>query len=455
VTHSDNSLPVIDGAGLTESSTDSIDSTDSLDEIDEIDGIAVDTVVDSADPDFQHPAAETFDDMGLSPVMLRDIEALGFEKPMPIQQQAIPIALTGRDLVGCAQTGTGKSAAFMIPMIEAIRGHKPRLLKTRTGPACPRAMILGPTRELIQQLASQLDQLTTSTPMSHVVLVGGKRMYDQLQRLNKGVTWLLATPGRLIDHIERGTITLRALEYIVLDEADRMFDMGFAPQIRRVMRAAPVAGERQTMMFSATMPRELTKLAEEHLLDPVRVEVAPPNVTAEGVRHDVKILTRGSKMDFLLQLLDEHHDGGGGRVLIFTRRKMDADSVASVLRTHNVDCLRMHADRSQEQRERALSQFRAGSTEILVATDLASRGIDVENIVRVINYDFPQTVDDYIHRAGRTARAGAKGRATSVVEPQDLPLLREIEKKLGSQLPRHGSEDTGAPAPRPPRRGRR
>ena len=392
--------------------------------------------------DVELKTIETFDEMGLTRTMMRDIEDLGFKKPMPIQSQAIPIAMDGYDIVGCAQTGTGKSAAFLIPIIEGIRRRKPlRVKRGKNEPSCPRAMILGPTRELVQQLENQVIGLSRSARVSCTVLVGGKRMGDQYQQLERGVTIVLATPGRLLDHLQRGTIILDALEWIVLDEADRMFDMGFAPQIRRVLSRAPRVGDRQTMLFSATMPRDLTALAEEHTMDPVRIEITPPNMTAEGVHHDVKLLSNGTKMDFLVRLLDNHMADGGGRVLIFTRRKMDADHVANTLRGRGVDCLRMHADRTQEQRERALQKFREGKVDVLVATDLASRGIDVENIVRVVNYDFPQTVDDYIHRAGRTARAGTKGRATSIVEPQDLPLLREIEKRLGEPLPRHGSED--------------
>ncbi|MGE0430788.1 MAG: DEAD/DEAH box helicase [Planctomycetota bacterium] len=412
-----------------------------------------DTGADSADDgssvDARSPSADgprevvtTFEQMGLSRTMLKDIATLGFKAPMPIQCEAIPIAMDGHDIVGCAQTGTGKSAAFLIPIIEGIRKRRPLKVKTsKSEPCCPRAMILGPTRELVQQLENQVEALTRSAPVSCAVIVGGKKMGDQYKKLERGVTIVLATPGRLLDHLQRGTLTLSALEWIVLDEADRMFDMGFAPQIRRVLARAPRVGERQTMMFSATMPRELTALAEEHLEKPVRIEITPPNMTAEGVHHDVKLLSNGTKLDFLIRLLDQHFADGGGRVLIFTRRKMDADNVANSLRNRGVECLRMHADRTQEQREGALQRFREGKCEVLVATDLASRGIDVENIVRVINYDFPQNVDDYIHRAGRTARAGTKGRATSIVEPQDLPLLREIEKRLGEPLPRHGSED--------------
>lgn len=393
------------------------------------------------------PAAGTFAEMGLSTMMHAHLDALNFSAPMPIQSHAIPIAMKGFDIIGCAQTGTGKSAAFFIPIIERIKHTPPPRVKQDHGPAVPRVLVLAPTRELAMQLEDHLEKLTRRWPVSSVVLVGGKRYREQLVALRRGVTVVIATPGRLLDHMDSNRLTLLGVEILVLDEADRMFDMGFAPQIRRILQRAPARDHRQTMLFSATMPRELTRLAEEHLLDPIRIEVSPPNTTAANVRHDVKIMGGGSKINFLLDLLDDHIRDGGGRVIIFTRRKVDADRLSSQLTKNSIDCVTMHADRTQIQREKALERFRDGKVEVLVATDLASRGLDVENIVRVINFDFPQTVDDYIHRVGRTARAGAKGHATSIVEPGDLPLMLEVEAALHQKLPRFGAMPDMSVAP--------
>ncbi len=399
-----------------------------------------------------------FNRMPVGDKVLDAIQEMGFTVPTPVQAYAIPIAVRGHDLVACARTGTGKTAAYLMPILDWLYQMPPVREHTQGEPAIPRALVLAPTRELAQQIQVHLDALTAKDPLPTAVLVGGKLMRAQIQALRDGATIVIATPGRLLDHLERGNVRLSEIEMIVLDEADRMFDMGFAPQIRRLMQQSPNRNRRQTLMFSATMPRELTQLANEQLLEPARVEVDPPNVAAEGLHHDVLLLPMGDKTGTVVELLREHVEQGGGKVLIFTRTKIGCDQVADMLEKQGFDVARMHSDRSQEQREKALDRFRDDKVQMLVATDVASRGIDVQDIERVINYDFPQNVDDYIHRVGRTARAGAKGRATSVIGAEDLPLMLEVERALGYPLPRLGEEAGGgerrsAAAAKRPRRG--
>jgi ATP-dependent RNA helicase RhlE len=405
------------------------------------------------DADRLHPLA-SFDDLDVGEELFDDIDELGFVQPTPIQMCAIPYAMAGHDMIGCAQTGTGKTAAFLIPIIELMQRRPAVGKRRRVGPAEPRALILAPTRELAQQIDEHLIALTESAPVPIAVLVGGRGMPEQVAALHRGAQVIVATPGRLLDHVARGTLTLRHIEFLVLDEADRMFDMGFAPQVRAIMEHAPRPGKRLTMMFSATMPRALTALANTQLVDPVRIEVSRPTDTADNLSHDVLLVPQGDKVGALLGLIDDHLESTGGRMLIFTRRKVGADHLAIQLRNRGVECATMHADRTQEQRERALRRFKEGKVQILVATDIAARGLDVERIERVINFDFPQTVDDYVHRAGRTARAGRGGRATSLVEAADLPLMRQTEELLGARLPRVNQEGVEVRAGEPTARRR-
>jgi ATP-dependent RNA helicase RhlE len=355
------------------------------------------------------------------------LEAAGYQTPTPIQAQTIAAALAGRDVIGTAQTGTGKTAAFIIPTVERLRaGARP-----------DSALILAPTRELAEQTHQWALRLGGDLPAA--VVVGGVAYGPQLQALRRQPGIIVATPGRLVDHLERGTLSLKGVRILVLDEADRMLDMGFKPQLDRIMRALPpLPTPRQTLLFSATLPPDLGALARMHLRNPVRVDVGrlalPPQQTAQDV-----YLVEGTQKTPLLLSLAGHHPG---TMLVFARTKHRTDRLARTLRSAGHAVQRLHADRSQSQRREALDGFRGGRYRILVATDIAARGIDVADIQRVINYDLPHTVEDYVHRIGRTARAGAPGHATSFAAPEDRAQLHAIERHLGRPLPRQPHETT-------------
>jgi len=365
-------------------------------------------------------ATSTFMTLGVSETLLRDLTKAGFLNPTSIQEQAIPHALQGRDVLGCAQTGTGKTGAFVVPMIERLAaGPKGK----------PRALVLVPTRELAIQVQGVIDQLGRSSRIYATTLVGGADMQAQVRGLRQNPDILVATPGRLLDHMWNGTVTLLPMQMLVLDEADRMLDMGFAPQINQILEAMP--DERQTLLFSATMPADLNQLARASVKNPVHVMVARPATTASGVTQAVHHTTHDSKVNLLVSLLGQDKNS----VLVFTRTKHRADKLGRVLGTGGHKVAVIHGNRSLSQRRAALEGFKRGTFRILVATDIAARGIDVANIGHVVNFDLPNCPEDYVHRIGRTARMHATGKATSFVTAEDHETLRAIEKLLGKSVP--------------------
>lgn len=372
-----------------------------------------------------------FNDLKLPPALNQALRAMDFETPTPIQTQAIPLALGRKDLIGCAQTGTGKTAAFCIPT----------LVHLLNAPESD-ALILAPTRELAQQTESVWKALTRFTPeIRCALLVGGASMQAQNRALARRPRLVVATPGRLIDHLERRTVSLARTRILILDEADRMLDMGFAPQLARIMRFVPQ--ERQTLLFSATWNPTVDALSKKYLRQPARVSAEGASKAAPTVQQSLVSTTVRNKNDALLDELNQRQ----GSVLVFTRTKSRTDRVARYLASYGHDVNRLHGGRSQGQRNRALAEFRAGQVRILVATDIAARGIDVAKIAHVINYDLPQVPADYIHRIGRTGRAGAEGKAVSLVTPEDMPQWREITHLLrrgGSVAPKNSIGPTSA-----------
>jgi ATP-dependent RNA helicase RhlE len=375
----------------------------------------------------------SFHALGLSEALLQDLADAGFASPTPIQERAIPPALAGRDVIGCAQTGTGKTAAFLIPIIE-------RLALLPKGQ--PQALILAPTRELALQTLTTIEKLGRSRRISATVIVGGADMQAQVRGLRQRPDIVVATPGRLLDHMWNGTIALSSMKMLVLDEADRMLDMGFAPQINQILDALPE--QRQTLLFSATLPADLARLVQASVNNPVRVLVAPSATTAEGVTQAVHHISHADKPDLLLSLLGADQ----ATALIFTRTKHRADRLGRMLGHAGHRVAVLHGDRSLSQRRAALEGFRRGTFRVLVATDIAARGIDVANIGHVINFDLPNCPEDYVHRIGRTARMKTTGRATSFVTGEDQHQLRDIERLLGHAVPL--APGSGGPLPRIP-----
>ncbi|MGH7730553.1 MAG: DEAD/DEAH box helicase [Candidatus Eiseniibacteriota bacterium] len=362
-----------------------------------------------------------FSSLGLPEPITRGVRAAGYSSPTPIQAQAIPLILPGHDLVAAAQTGSGKTAAFLLPILaRLIHGH-----------SALRALILVPTRELAAQVEENAQQYSRYAGVRVGSVYGGVPIGPQERMLrHEGVDLLVATPGRLLDLHGRHSVSLEEIEVLVLDEADRMVDMGFAPDLKRILRLLPV--ERQTLMFSATMPPELNQVAKEALHDPQRIDLAPPSRPAEAIEQAFYPVPRHLKVDLLHELLDHSDDR---TALVFTRTKHGADRLYRQLkaRGHRVGVI--HGDRSQGQRERALSDFKRGRVEVLVATDIASRGIDVDDITHVINYDVPRAPEDYIHRIGRTGRMNASGDAITLVSPEEDKDARTIERFLGRRIP--------------------
>ncbi len=364
----------------------------------------------------------TFADLGLSDRMLASLEAAGYKRPTPIQAQAVPLALKGRDLMGLAQTGTGKTAAFTIPIIERLMD----------GPRRTRALILTPTRELCQQVEEAIEKYGRGTGLDVVSVYGGVGYDTQVKALREGVAVIVATPGRLIDHLEKQNVVFDDIEVLVLDEADRMLDMGFAPQINKIVAA--IHPYRQTLLFSATMPPEVEALARKYLRKPVVVQVGRRSAAATTVRHYVYPVPKPKKTALLEHLLGEMAEEDS--ILVFTRTKHGADKVVRHLvdKGYNADAL--HADKSQPQREQALAKFRDGSVKILVATDIAQRGLDVSGISHVINYDVPQQAEDYVHRIGRTGRAAKEGDAFTFMCADEIGMVRTVERVIGQEIPR-------------------
>lgn len=382
-----------------------------------------------------HPetTTPTFHDFGLKRSILHDLAAMGYRTPTPVQARCIPPALEGRDVIGLAQTGTGKTAAFGLPIIQRV-AHEMEM----------RALVLAPTRELAQQITGALRDLGRTSGLRIAIVVGGIPIKEDYKALRAWPNVLVATPGRLLDHIHSRTVSLSDIQMIAVDEADRMYDMGFMPQIEGIMEVLPPA--RQTLMFTATMPAQVERLVRRHMRDPVRIQVgltAPPK-RAEQRLHFVQ---EPEKMRLLLDLLGE----SDGRVLVFVRTKRKVDRIArEVARRHRV--ARIHGDREQKEREAAMHGFRSGACRILIATDIAARGIDVADIEHVINFDFPRCPEDYVHRIGRTARIGAAGLATSFVTHMDRQCLAQVERLISTRLPmsHYGAprSDAGGMAPR-------
>jgi ATP-dependent RNA helicase RhlE len=368
-----------------------------------------------------------FDELTLAPELLRAVKELGFEEPTPIQTMAIPEALAGKDVLGRAQTGTGKTAAFMLPTLHRLKDGEGL-----------RALALCPTRELAIQVAEATTEYAKHLDLWVGILYGGTSVQADIRGLRAGYDVLVATPGRLIDHLERGNVDLSELEVLILDEADRMLDMGFRPQINQILRHCPK--QRQTLFFSATLPNEVKSLAYDSLRDPVTVEAAPQATTAEGVEQFVYPVDGRRKTELLLKLLERP---GLDSVLVFTRTKFGADKVIGQLQRAGISAAVMHGDRAMKDRVKALDAFREGTVRVLVATDVAQRGLDVEGISHVINYDVPQDADSYVHRVGRTARAGQTGEAITFMSPGEIGELRSIEMYMGRQLPKIELEGFG------------
>ncbi|HJP59150.1 MAG TPA: DEAD/DEAH box helicase [Gemmatimonadaceae bacterium] len=372
----------------------------------------------------------SFEDLKLVPQLLDAVRDAGYTHPTPIQQQAIPLALAGRDLIGLAQTGTGKTAGFTLPIVHNLLTAP--LSADGDGPQHRvRVLVLTPTRELSAQVEASFRKYAKYTDLRIVPIFGGVGLEPQSRALRKGVDVIVATPGRLLDHIERGNVTFDALEVLVLDEADRMLDMGFAPQINRVVDEIP--RYRQTLLFSATMPPEVEALARKYLRKPVVVQVGRRSEAASTVTHAVYPVPRERKSLLLVELLRKPEMDS---VLIFTRTKHGADRVVRHLEDENITATAMHADKSQGERTRALEDFKAGKIRVLVATDIAQRGLDVSGISHVINFDVPQQPEDYVHRIGRTGRAAATGDAFTFMSPDEISMVRAIERTIGQQIPR-------------------
>ncbi len=366
---------------------------------------------------------KTFAELGLSQRLLAAVEASGYTTPTPIQADGIPVALTGRDILGIAQTGTGKTAAFTIPMIS-------RLETGRARARMPRSLILAPTRELAAQVAQSFEKYGINHKLNVALLIGGVSMDDQVKKLDRGVDVLIATPGRLLDHFSRGRVMLMGVEILVIDEADRMLDMGFIPDIEKICRLLPP--RRQTLFFSATMPPEITRLADQFLKDPVRIEVAKPATTAKTITQRFRFCSNGedwAKRDELRKLI--RGEENFKNAIIFCNRKRDVAILLKSLTKHGFNAGALHGDMDQKSRMETLDRFRSGEIKILAASDVAARGLDIPDVSHVFNFDLPWQSDDYVHRIGRTGRAGKLGTAYSLVAPDDLRLLADIGKITG------------------------
>ena len=364
-----------------------------------------------------------FDSLALDIRLQRGIADLGWSETRPVQSGVIPLALAGQDVIACAETGTGKTAAFLVPILERFLREGP----TRT--AATRALILAPTRELAVQIEDQVQGLTYHTTVSSVAVFGGVPMTQQEQALRANVDIVVATPGRLMDHMRHGTVGFGALEVLVLDEADRMLDMGFWPDVQRIFTALPA--ERQTLLFSATMPAEVLKLTREFLRHPKYIQVGRRGGPAQTITHAVQTVASAEKAQWLARWLREE---ATGPVLVFCRTKVGADRLASKLSGMGIRTAALHADRTQQQRMAAVEGFRTGTYPVLVATDVAARGLDIDGIAHVVNFEVPDTPEAYVHRVGRTGRAESTGSALTLAAPEELRALRALEKAVGVQL---------------------
>jgi superfamily II DNA/RNA helicase len=366
----------------------------------------------------------TFTDLGLSPEVLRAVGDVGYIEPTPIQAQAIPYVLMGRDVLGCAQTGTGKTASFTLPMIDILASGRARA-------RMPRSLILEPTRELASQVAENFELYGKYNKLSMVLLIGGESFTDQLKKLDRGVDVLIATPGRLLDLFERGKILLSDVKTLVIDEADRMLDMGFIPDVERIVGMLPKI--RQTLFFSATMPPEIRRLADAFLMNPKEVTVSPPASPAALVVQAMAVVDQQDKRETLRHLLRTENVRNA---VIFCNRKRDVDILHRSLTKHGFSAFPLHGDLPQSTRTETLDKFRAGDIPILVASDVAARGLDIEGLSHVFNFDVPIHAEDYIHRIGRTGRAGREGHAFTIASQGDGRFVEAIEKMLGKVIPR-------------------
>jgi ATP-dependent RNA helicase RhlE len=379
----------------------------------------------------------TFRDLGIAEALLRALHAESYLTPTPIQTQAIPVLLTGKDILGIAQTGTGKTAAFLLPILQ-------KLAETRgaAAPRSTRALVLAPTRELAAQIGERARAYGHHLGLRHAVVFGGVGIRPQMAALQRGVDLLIATPGRLLDLINQGQLRLDRVTHLVLDEADRMLDMGFIRDVRKIVAMMPK--ERQSLLFSATMPGEIARLAAELLRSPVRIEVSPVTRTADRIEQQVYMVNAPSKRGFLTRLLA---DPAMARVIVFTRTKHGANRVAEHLEKAGIIAEAIHGNKSQGARQRALELFRTGEARVLVATDIAARGIDITDISHVVNFDIPNEPESYVHRIGRTARAGAAGIAISLCDGSERAYLRDIERLTQQKIPVVGGvqQDNDAP----------
>jgi ATP-dependent RNA helicase RhlE len=363
-----------------------------------------------------------FSQLGLEDAQVRSCESLGYTEPTPIQLQAIPVVLSGKDLIGCAETGTGKTAAFLLPIIQKI-SEKPR--------RGVRVLVLAPTRELAMQIHKNYGEFNRVKGNRATLVIGGANMRTQIADLRRGAAVVIATPGRLLDLAERGAVSLSTVEFLVLDEADRMLDMGFLPAIRRILSMVPE--KRQTLLFSATMSADIEKLARSTMRQPALIEISARGKAASMVEQIAYPVAAESKTALLLDLLERERFE---RVLVFTRTRRGAERLSHILSARDHSVNRIHSDRTQPQREAALRGFRDGQTRVLVATDIAARGLDVDAVSHVINYDVPSAPEDYVHRIGRTGRAGNAGRAITIVTPVDESSMRGIERLIGQAVKR-------------------
>ncbi|XP_052157958.1 DEAD-box ATP-dependent RNA helicase 52A isoform X1 [Oryza glaberrima] len=386
------------------------------------------------------PPADGFEAAGLVEAVLRNVARCGYESPTPVQRYSMPIALAGRDLMACAQTGSGKTAAFCLPVVSGLVaaggsgiGHRERSSFNRAA-AKPRALVLAPTRELAAQINEEAKKFSFQTGLRVVVAYGGTPMYNQLRDLERGADILVATPGRLVDMVERSKVSLEAIKYLVMDEADRMLDMGFEPQIRKIVERMnmPRKSVRQTMLFSATFPPEIQRLASDFLSNYIFITVGRVGSSTDLIMQKVELLSDGEKRGYLLDLLQRQSVGVANSklqqplTLVFVETKREADSLRYWLYSKGFPATAIHGDRTQQERESALRSFKTGLTPIMVATDVASRGLDVPNVAHVINYDLPKSVEDYVHRIGRTGRAGKAGSATAFFTESDHSLAKGL-----------------------------
>ena len=384
-----------------------------------------------------HANLDHFSDLGLAPALVQAVEAEGYKSPTPIQQQAIPPILEGMDLLGCAQTGTGKTAAFALPILQ-------RLSSNAKSPRMIRSLILAPTRELAIQINDSFKVYGKFSSLRSAVVFGGVGLEPQIRTVRAGVDILVATPGRLLDLVNRGVIKFTNIEILVLDEADRMLDMGFVHDIKKILKLLP--NKRQNLLFSATIPKEVQGLIDSILVKPVKVEVTPASTTSERVSQQLFYVARPDKKNLILEIL---RDQSVTRALVFTRTKYNANKLESWLNQNGISAAAIHGNKSQNARQRALENFRTGDIRILVASDIAARGIDIDDISHVINFEIPNEPETYVHRIGRTGRALAHGKALSLCDHEEIPLIKQIERTTKTRIPVVSDHAYTANAPNP------